>query len=790
MIVAEFIVGSPGWLLPAILLGTVLTALVLWNYGRSGMLRTRLAWLGIALKVLGIALLAVCLVQPMRRATRPRPRANLLPIVVDTSRSMDVAIGRSGSWRDRIDASLAPDSEFLTDLAQSFDPRLYGFDKRLSGASDVTVLRRGGSASRLIAAVDEVRQRLEERPVAGMLLMSDGNDPISLGTDTELPAVPFPIFPVIPDGNPAVDDLRITGTSVRQTSFELSPVTITAQYAIEGSLRGTAYATLTDTATGALIEEQTIDLGRSNAGGSITFQFRPTDVGLRFYRLNLFREADRAAFDEPETLIESRSSETTLVNNTQLIAVDRGSGPYRVLYVAGRPNWEFKFLRRAVEEDSEVQLRGLFRMAKKALKFNFRDRNISTTNPLFQGLGEDAEEVAEQYDEPVMIRLGLESPEELASGFPKTADELFSFDALILDDIEPGFFSRDQLDMIRNFVANRGGGLLLLGGQEMFAGKRFEESTLGELCPVYVDRGAREQMTGPITIGLTREGMLQPWLRLRDNASEETVRLRDMPRFAAANSVGDLKAGAYQFATVTTEDGRLEPAVAIHRFGNGKVGAVTITDMWRWSMRRDPAHADDAAQAWRQITRWLVSDVPRRTQLSSEPDPARPDQKLLRIDVVDDEYEPLDNASVTVIVNGPDQEPLELEAKPIGEIAGAYSAPYFGDSPGQYTVSADVRAPDGQPMEVRETGWTRQLAGGEFDRLGTNVELLQRIAEESGGRVIRESDLDQFSKRLKATKLPVMETWVYPLWHRGWVITLALGCLCAEWGIRRWGGLA
>ncbi|MEO1529031.1 MAG: hypothetical protein AAFX06_26730 [Planctomycetota bacterium] len=787
---AEFIIGSPNWLIPAIIVGTVLTGLVLWNYASAGMLRSRLGWTGIALKVAGIALLAACLLQPMRRATRPRPRANLLPVVVDTSRSMDLAIGRSGSWRDRIETALAPDSELYTELAQSFDTRLYGFDKRLTGASDVTALRRGGRASRLLTALDEMGQRMEGRPVAGMLLMTDGNDPLSLNGDTELPEFAFPVFPVLPLGNQSVDDLRITGTTVRQTNFELSPVTLTARYAIEGSLKGKAFATLTDTATGTLIEEQTIDLANADDVGSVTFQFRPVDVGLRFYRVSLFREADRVAFDEPDSLIDTESSETTLVNNTQLVSVDRGRGPYRVLYVAGRPNWEFKFLRRAIEEDSEVQLRGLFRMAKKALKFNFRDRNISTTNPLFQGLGEDAEEVAEQYDEPVIIRLGLESPDELASGFPKTADELFSFDALILDDIEPGFFSRDQLDMVRGFVANRGGGLLMLGGQEMFAGKRFEESTLGELCPVYVARGASEKASGPVTLGLTREGMLQPWLRLRDNASEETIRLRSMPSFASANTVGELKAGAYQFATVTTADGRREPAVAIHRFGNGKVGAITITDLWRWSMRRDPEHADDAAQAWRQITRWLVSDVPRRTQLSATPDETNADQTIIRVDVADEEYEPMDNASVSVIVDSPGNEPLRLDAKPVGETAGAYTVPYFGDLPGQYTVSADVRAPDGQPMQVRETGWTRQLAGGEFDQLGTNISLLERIAEKSGGRVIREQDLDQFSNRLQAEKVPVTETWVYPLWHRGWVIALALGCLCCEWGIRRWGGLA
>ena len=53
------------------------------------------------------------------------------------------------------------------------------------------------------------------------------------------------------------------------------------------------------------------------------------------------------------------ASEATLVNNQRVITVDRGRGPLRVLYVSGRPNWEYKFLNRAIEGDEQLQLVGL-----------------------------------------------------------------------------------------------------------------------------------------------------------------------------------------------------------------------------------------------------------------------------------------------------------------------------------------------------------------------------------------------------------------------------------------------
>ena len=106
-LLGELVIGSPQWIAPALILGSLLTFLVLWNHLQAGRAAYRVGWIGLAFKLVAIALLAVCLVEPMRRASRPRPRANLLPILVDTSRSMDLAIGRSESWRDRIETPVS-----------------------------------------------------------------------------------------------------------------------------------------------------------------------------------------------------------------------------------------------------------------------------------------------------------------------------------------------------------------------------------------------------------------------------------------------------------------------------------------------------------------------------------------------------------------------------------------------------------------------------------------------------------------------------------------------------------
>src|SRR5690606_30668220 len=125
------------------------------------------------------------------------------------------------------------------------------------------------------------------------------------------------------------------------------------------------------------------------------FQLRPTKTGVTFYRVRAAIGDDLAAFDRTE------NDEVTTDNDSRLVAVDRGTGPYRLLYLSGRPNWEAKFLRRAIADDDQLDLTALIRIAKKEAKFDFRGRDGEAANPLFRGFDKVNEET-ERYDQPVL----------------------------------------------------------------------------------------------------------------------------------------------------------------------------------------------------------------------------------------------------------------------------------------------------------------------------------------------------------------------------------------------------
>ena len=159
------------------------------------------------------------------------------------------------------------------------------------------------------------------------------------------------------------------------------------------------------------------------------------------------------------------------------------------------------------------------------------------------------------------------------------------------------------------------------------------------------------------------------------------------------------------------------------------------------------------------------------------------------MDVRDEGFAPLDGADVRIDVQSPDGTNVELVAEPDESKPGRYHTEYWAHDPGGYLASASVTAADNSKIGITETGWVSDPAEQEFERLGTNVSLLTRIAEETGGKVVAYDSLPQLAESISSSTAPINETWVFPLWHRWWILSLAVACLCGEWGIRRWRGL-
>ncbi|WP_425613906.1 glutamine amidotransferase [Anatilimnocola sp. NA78] len=781
---AEIILGARQWLGAAVVLAALALGLLVWSYLRT----SSPSWLCIVcllLKAAAVILLAICLLDPLYRGSRPSPGSNLFLVVADNSRSLQLANhGERESRGTQLQQSLSPDSGWLTRLAQDFDVRKYTFDTQLQPAQDFTQLDFTGEASALSTTLAQLANRYRGKPVAGILLLTDGNATDLEGIALSAKELP-PIYPVsLASASPSLD-LSLSSIAVSQTNFEAAPVTIAAEIATQ-SLAGRKITARVLDEQGQEVERQTLSVKKDSEALSHRFLIKPEKPGVSFYRVQV-----SLAGEEELAADSARSAEATLANNNRLATVDRGGGPYRVLYVSGLPNWEFKFLRRAEAKDDEVNLVSLVRVAKKEAKFSFRGRNDESTNPLFRGFGTKNDEQAEQYDEAVLLRLGTQDKDELRGGFPKDSEDLFKFHAIILDDMEAAFFTQDQLSLLQQFVSQRGGGLLMMGGKGSFGEGGYARTPVAEMLPVYLDRGAPEVNPQPLQLKLTREGWLQPWIRVRANEQDEQERLTSMPGFRSLNRIEAIKPGASVLAEVETGPGTSRPALAVQPFGRGRVGALLIGDLWRWELRRAEQAPSDLEKAWRQTIRWLVADVPQPVEVETKRSAGTglPAREII-VRARDAQFRPLDNAQVSISIKTPDARELTIAAESSEQSAGEYRASFVPRLAGAYRASVVVTAPDGSDVGRRDTGWSVEPETDEFRELAGNQPLLKRLAEESGGEVISLNNLSSFVSSLPNRKIPHVETWTYPLWHQWQVLAIAVGCLVGEWGLRRWKGLA
>jgi uncharacterized membrane protein len=776
--------GSPEWMFAAFGLLAVIVAALLWSYARSSVspaIRASCAFL----KGLGLTALVLSLIEPLLTGTRPRRGANAFAIVADNSQSLLIRDeGEDRTRGERLRTLLDPESPWQIRLGQDFDVRRYLFDTHLRAVEHFDDLRFDGTGSALTTSLGALARRFHGLPLAGVLLLTDGNRTDFGEIDVE--SLP-PIYPVVPFSGGVVRDVSVGNVTVSQTNFEAAPVVVRADV--------TAIGFKNEPIVAALIDEQGQEIERQQATATddgqplyFRFQFRPVRSGITFYTIRAFAASDEAASGLNGDA--AQSVEQTLANNERLLVVDQGGGPYRVLYVGGRPNWDFKFLRRAIDEDDQLRLIGLLRIARKQPKFDFQSKYSRSTSPLYQGFDLSDPETAESADEPVLIRLGTEDEAELRDGFPKTADDLYRYHAIILDDVEATFFTPDQLALLRNFVSVRGGGLLMMGGPDSLADGKYDRTPVAELLPIYLNR------TGPVANGeeyrlvLTREGWLQPWIRTRKTEDDERRRLAAMPTFQSLSREGSVKPGAAVLAEVRDRLGETAPALVAQRFGKGQSAALMIGDWWRWQMRRrDPAE-DDFDRAWRQTVRWLVADVPRRVEIDLRLDDGATAPALrLTVRVRDPEYRPLDNANVVIKVTVPGGDELTLDAEPAGREPGAYAATYVTRDPGAYRFTATATAADGSSVGRAEAGWAAQPAADEFARLEPDREYLASLAAATGGEVIAPHRLEAFVASLESRDAPITEPWTSPLWHHPLYFLLAIVCLTAEWGLRRLNGL-
>lgn len=811
--IAALTFSGAGWWWLALAAAVVLVPLAWLALAPAGRTSRTLA-VGLAFRTLGIGLLVITLLDPQWTGRRAVRGANAFAVLVDNSQGLQVSdTGTPATRGERLRARLTgPESAWLAELAETFQVRPYTFDRNTRRVRDFSALDFTGPRSDLAGALHRLRERFAGQPLAGVLLFTDGNaTDISPDEALDLAGLP-PIYPVVVGDGP-VRDVRLERVIVRQTAFDDAPVSLQADVAgelFDGTPLQLTVRPLAASGVAAgetLPPPQRIRL-RDEETASATFTWRPRGSGVQFYEVVVSGTENEGAIEE-----------ATDLNNRRVALVDRGRPAFRILYVGGRPTWDFKFLNRALLDDPQLQMVALMRAARREPKFDFRGRAGEASNPMFRGFSEDPE-AAPRYDQPVLVRVNARDENELRGGFPRTAEELYAYDAVILDDVEAEFFTHEQQALLREFVAERGGGLLMLGGADSLDSGNYAETPLAAALPLYLDAAHAPGTaipSGRLTWRLTREGWLEPWVRVQAHETDERARLENLPPLLVAHGVEAVKPGATVLAQFEDETGRRFPALVAQPFGAGRTVVLTAGDTFRWGLK-DRTHQEDLARFWRQLARWLVTDVPAPVTLRVARDSSAGAGVRLLVTARDKKYQPVDLASARITVqrlDAPSATPpadgaetdapvpdrrttvtpdsgfssVTMMAEPVLDKPGHFEAVFPGHDPGAYLARVEVTANSGEVLGRAEAGWVVDASADEFRSLTPNRQLLAEIARQTGGRVIDWQALPDFVRELPNQDAPIAETWSFPVWDTAAMFLMVLACFLTEWAWRRWRGL-
>jgi len=455
-----------------------------------------------------------------------------------------------------------------------------------------------------------------------------------------------------------------------------------------------------------------------------------------------------------EFSLEPLGGEENPRNNTVVRLLHVEDLKPRILYMEGEPRWEFKFIRRAVEEDSGLQLTTILR---------------TTENKLY--------------------RQGIADPQELAEGFPSRAEELFEFRGLVIGSMEGHYFNPGQRELIREFADRRGGGVLLLGGRHALAEGGWSRPPLADVLPVWLPDRKGTFHRERARVALTPAGREHLICRLTEPADGNAERWRQLPALADYQEAGQPKPGAVVLAELETPEGRRLPLLVTQNYGRGRTALFATGGSWRWQMLQDLS--DQTHEIfWRQLLRWLVSGAPGPLSAST-PSPVLEDESRVRLraEVRDKAFRPLTDARVQARILGPEGLSEIIELRPQPEEPGAYEAEWEAARAGGY--SAEIHASRGDEELGKDVVLFRREDGVAEDfRAVQNRELLQALAAQTGGRYYRPSEVPRLAKEISYSEAGISVREIRQLWDMPFLFLLALALRSAEWLLRRhWGAV-
>jgi hypothetical protein len=466
------------------------------------------------------------------------------------------------------------------------------------------------------------------------------------------------------------------------------------------------------------------------------------------------QSVSRIAEQRKETTRElaNRWREASVANNSADFSVAVNQDPIKVLLVDSTPRWESRYLSAMFE----------------------RDRRINFTRRYHSVIIDDRN-----------LRL-----------LPLNQAEWDAYDMVVLGDLDGNELPQQQQVWLANFVARRGGFLVVVAGPRGMP-KAFSLGTLANLLPVRVSLQSNPNAE-PVGAVLTPEGEGNPVMQVLNDPgySQKMWPLLPPLQWVADYVVAKPSASVL----LVSQNPAKTPLVAIQRYGGGRVFWMGTEESWRW---RDRVGERVHQTFWLQLMRWglagrLHGKAPE-LQVGLDRYYITPGEIAeLKARASTKTGEPLnDSPEVTLERIGDNGQAAAgssktLAMQPMADAPGLWHLPVGGLEEGLWKITTAHRHP-----ELNGLAETRELSVQDRNtleglELGGDLANLNRMAAIGGlraGRVDQcEGILREFAARLKPRKQEHRQT--LRLWNNYGALFIVAALLCTEWVLRKRHGLA
>jgi uncharacterized membrane protein len=770
--------------LPVVIAVAVVLLGLLWVRPRHVQLAARQWATLIGLRFLVVLLTLFAMLRPTFVYTKVEPQQASLVLLVDGSRSMQVAdsLGDKSRW-DSMKLLLEAAASDVKKLDETWDVKAYEFGsdtRKLDVREGKLSLAAApqGEQSAVGAAINDVLDRETSGRVLGLLLLSDGSQRAVPPRDMppQLAArrlaaehIPLYTFTFGKSGGSERADLSIDDLVTNESVFTEAPTEVRGGLVAEGYANQRAKVQLLWESTDGMQVVDTSQVETGVDGGSVPVVLRHTPRSPGEYKVTL--------------RVEPRDGELVTSNNEVSTFVTVRAGGIKVLYligvkrIGGGPGPEQRFVRSALGRSPDIVV----------------DRRLIT------------------YQPP-----GVDLVETIRDG---------DFDVVMLDDVDFQGLSPASWQMIADRV-RRGMGLAMLGGYHSFGPGGFRDTPLDEVLPIIMGPAQRQSfgetvrkdvhLAGPVRMRPAAPlGLRHPIMQLGkgdelgkgdgsrfrppnvaddENQSKTTpvpFSWTELPPLDGANLFDrrELKRNANVLAEA--DDAQRHPLLVVGQAGDGRTLAFAGDSTWRWPML---GFADAHRRFWRQCVLWLAKKdeqtegrvwirlAGRRVMRGSRVD--------FHVGAESAQGEPLDTAQFEVAVTTPEDRKVEVRPAKSGD---EWAATFRETAkPGDYQIT--VTAKDGDA--VIGTAEARFLVPDqdlELDRPAAEPSLMAQLAEmtkPAGGAALAAEELPDLLKRL-AEKPPELKEEVIAkvtYWDTWPFLLVFVGLLGVEWFLRkRWG---